>query len=109
MYDVNELDDDDLENDDIYFPTIGLYDFFIFDLLLLTVIPGNMSNPTRVFIAFGCIICVQIGDLCTDLMIEYFEKGMPAIPFPMITVTAYAIIIDAIIQYSNTDCENLLT
>ena len=107
VYDINELDED-VKREDKCFPVIGLGDFFFFNLLLLFVIPENSSIVTRGCIAFVCIIIVQLGDLCTIYMLPYGDpKGVPAVPFPTVFVTAYAIALDAIGQYSDIDCESL--
>jgi len=65
VYDINEVSDDDEENDDLNFPVIGLADFGLFNLLLLFVIPIHSSITIKAWIAFGCIISVLIGSLCT--------------------------------------------
>ncbi len=108
-YDINEPDDD-VEDDNQSFQVIGLADFFFFNLLLLFVLPINSSIATKVCIAFVCIIIVQLGDLCTSCMLSYVSdnNGLPAAPFPTVFVTAYAIAVDVIIEYSNIDCENLM-
>jgi hypothetical protein len=105
--DINELDDD-VEDDNQSYQIIGFADFFFFNLLLLFVLPANSSIATRVCIAVGCIIMVQLGDLCTTFMLPYVSDGLPAVPFPTVFVTAYAIVVDAIIEYSNIDCKNLM-
>jgi hypothetical protein len=109
VYDINELNDD-VSNENKSFPVIGLGDFFFFNLLLLFVLPVNSSIPTRVCTALICIITVQLGDLCTTCLIPYVNnhKGLPALPFPTVFVTAYAIVVDVIIQYSDIGCENPL-
>jgi hypothetical protein len=107
VYDINELNDD--VDDEDCFSVIGLGDFFFFDLLLLVVIPDNSSITTRACIAFGCMISVQFSDLCTGSMFSYVDSpSLPALPIPTIVVTAYAIVIDAIIQYSSMDCDDPL-
>jgi hypothetical protein len=108
VYDINELNDD-VENENKIFPMIGLGDFFFFNLLILIVIPLNSSMTTRLCTAFVCIMIIQLGNLCTGCFISYDDsKGIPAVPFPTIFVTGYVIAVDAIIQYSNTPCENSL-
>jgi hypothetical protein len=105
--DIRELTDDDMENEDLDFSAMGTGDFHLFDLLLLFIIPIDSSITIKACIAFGCIISVQIGNLCTNYMFYYTDTGpLPALPFPVIVVTAYTIVLDAIIQYSNHACEN---
>ena len=106
VYDINEMNDD-VENESEFNPMIGWGDFFAFDLLLLLVIPNNCSITIRTCTAFGCIISAQIGDVCTSFMRPYTDSDyLPAVPLPTIAVTAYAIAIDAIIEYSNLFCED---
>ena len=107
LYDINELNDD-IGDDNEVFPITGLADFFYFDLLLLFILPVNCSFGSRVFIAFVCIILVQLADLCTVWVILLSDcRHWPGLPFPTIVVTAYMIAIDYFIGYSNT-CEDLI-
>ncbi|CAF3360143.1 unnamed protein product [Rotaria socialis] len=106
--DINEMNDD-MENENECNSMIGWGDVFAFDLLLLLVIPNNYSITIRAYTAFGCIVCAQLGDLCTSFMRPYTDSNdLPAVPLPTIAVTAYAIAINAIIEYSNLDCEDPL-
>lgn len=106
-YDMNEWTED-MEKEDRCFPVLGLGDFFYFNLLLLFVIPVNSPIITRGCIALICIVLVLFGDLCTTLMRRYGAPDvLPAIPFPAVLITIYAIILDAIGQYLDTDCEGL--
>ncbi len=107
MYDINEVSDDDEENDDLNFPVIGLADFALFNLLLLFVIPIHSSFTIKAWIAFGCIVSVLIGSLCTGYLLHNRHfVFLPALPFSVVAVTAFTIIIDAIIPYSNYGCED---
>lgn len=106
-YDINELNED-VENEDADFSVIGLGDFFYFDLMLLFVIPFNSSIITKGCLAFICIIVVQLGDLCTIYMGRFiYPKSIPAVPFPTVFITTLVIVLEAMGQYSDTDCEIL--
>ncbi len=108
VYDFQEMNND-MENENKCNPKIGWADFFTFNILLLLVIPNNSSITIRACIAFGCIISAQFGDMCTSFLMSYTNSDyLPAVPLPTIAVTAYAIVINAIIEYSNVDCEDLL-
>ncbi|CAM4888284.1 unnamed protein product [Rotaria socialis] len=108
VYDINELNDD-VEKEDKCNSFLGWGDFLIFNILLLLVIPTNSSITIRTCIAFGCIVSVQLADICTDSLLHYTDSdSLPALPLPTIAATAYAIVVDAIIEYSNLNCENLL-
>ena len=86
----------------------GFYCVYDFNLLLLFIIPANSLIITRRCVTFICIIIVLFGDLCTTFMRCYgVPDGVPAVPFPAVLITAYAIIPDAIGQYLDTDCESL--
>ena len=102
-YDFNEWIED-MENEDTYFPMIGLGDFLFFDLLLLFVVPFNSSIITKGCIAFICIIVVQFGNLCTRYMGRFtYSESMPGLPFPTVFVTTFAVVLDAMGQYLDTD------
>ena len=104
VYDINEMDDE-MENKNKTVSGIGWGDFLVFNLLLLLVIPTNCSITIRLCVAFGCIISVQLAELCNDFILHYSDvEDVPALPLPTIAVTAYAIVIDAIIEHFNFDC-----
>ena len=108
-FDINELSEDE-ENEDTGFTVIGLGDLFYFNLMLLFVIPLNSSIITKGWIAFICIIVVQLGNLCTNYIPRFdYPNGVPAVPFPTVLVTTFAVALDAMGQYSDTDCEILST
>ncbi|CAM4894670.1 unnamed protein product [Rotaria socialis] len=102
--DINELNDD-VEYKDEYTSIIGWGDFFAYDLLLLLVASTNSSITIRACIAFGCIISVQLGDICTRFIDSKLDSnGLPGVPLPTIFVSGYAIAVKAIIEYLNLDC-----
>jgi hypothetical protein len=88
---------------------LGLADIFAYNLLLLIVLPAYSSLTTTAWIAFGCIISVQIGDICTGFMFYYYDnEDMPGLPLPVIAVFTYTVVLDAIMQYSSSACEDAL-
>jgi hypothetical protein len=109
VYDINELNDP-VKDGEKGVSGIGSADFFFFDFLLLMVIPTNSSITIITCIAFGSIICVQLADSCTGLMLRYIDRsnGLPALPLPTIAITGYAIAINAIIEYLDVSCDDPL-
>ncbi|CAF4352179.1 unnamed protein product [Rotaria magnacalcarata] len=106
--DINELNNG-VKNWDRCVSAIGWGDFPIFDVLLLLVIPCNSSIIIRACIAFGCIVSVELANLCTGFILYFSDfNGLPALPLPTAVVSAYAIFVGAIIEYLNLDCEDTL-
>lgn len=59
------------------------------------------------YIAFGCIISVQLSDFCDGSMFCYIDVvGLPALPLPVVAVTSYAIAINVTNEYSNVSCND---
>jgi hypothetical protein len=48
-------------------------DFLVFNFLLLLIIPTNCSITLRICIAFGCIVIVQLADLCKPFKLSFSE------------------------------------
>jgi hypothetical protein len=79
-----------VENKDKGVSGIECGDFLVFNFILLLIIPTNCSIALRICIAFGCIVIVQLADLCNDF------KDLSARLLGTIAATAYAIIVDEI-------------
>ncbi|CAF2988016.1 unnamed protein product [Rotaria sp. Silwood2] len=108
VYDINEPNND-VEDEDKCFSAIGWGDLLIFNLLLLMVIPSNSSLTIKICIAFGCIVSIEFAEICNGFILYCIDfNGLPALPLPTAAVTAYMIIVNAIIEYSNVDCINSL-
>ena len=80
--------------------SLGLGDFFIFNLMLLTVLPSLSSMTTKVCVTIGHIIAVQIGQEATfQLGCLYNQCTQPALPLPVVAVSIYAILLNSFIEY----------
>ena len=88
---------------------MGDGDFFLFNLLLLWILPPLSSTTTQICIFFGMIINVQIGYMLTDWIGSLWkEYKMPALPLPVIFISVYALIVDFILQSLDIDCVKML-
>jgi hypothetical protein len=92
--DDNESDEEDYE------VFIGHGDFYIYNLMLLSILPPLSSTITNMFVTIGYIITVQI-DCEATRWIDYFgdRLGLPGFPLPVVIVSTYAVILDALIEY----------
>ncbi len=76
---------------------LGGSDFFVYNLLLLWLLPPLSSTTIKLLILFGLSINVQIGLVLTDCSRSLYEVcRMPGLPLPVIFVSTYALIIDCI-------------
>ncbi|CAF4432706.1 unnamed protein product, partial [Rotaria magnacalcarata] len=90
----NELDEKG------YSLSLGLGDFLIFNLMLLSVLPHLSSITIKMFIAIGHIVAVQIGQEATYRLGRLCDQSaQPAVPLPVIIVTLYTILLKAFINY----------
>jgi hypothetical protein len=87
---------------------IGLGDFTVYNLMILCIMNPVWSTTTQIFVAFGCIVCMQVGNYSTKLLSEIWdERIMPGLPCPVVSFSIYIIIIDFIMNYTSNDCSNL--
>ena len=85
--------------------SLGLIDFFVYNVLLLLTLPPFSSIITKMCVAFGAIISVQVGGLLTDwLQFRLNVFPGPGVPLPVITVSIYLFILDIIIPNSFNQC-----
>ena len=78
---------------------LGLDDFFIFNLMLLTVLPPLSSLTVQIYVLIGHIIAVQIGQEATyqlGRLVKQWEQ--PAAPLPVVVVSLYCILINIFID-----------
>jgi hypothetical protein len=88
---------------------LGDGDFFLYNLLLLWILPPLSSTTIQICVLFGLIINVQIGIILTGWIGSLWkEYRMPALPLPVIFISAYALIIDFILQSLDIDNVQLL-
>jgi hypothetical protein len=88
-----------------YIPMIGLGDFFYYNLMLLFLLQPPLPMTTKIYMAIGVIISVEVGYMAT-IWISIFrnvENAAPGLPLPVITYSIYTILVDIFMQYSNLD------
>ncbi len=96
---------DDIMDEDNYVPILGLGDLFFYNLMVLFVLPPLLPITTKICVAIGCIISVQVGYMVTIWIAAFWnvETPVPALPLPVIIYSIYTILVDIFIQYSNLD------
>jgi len=85
--------------------SLGLIDFFVYNILLLLTLPPFSSIITKMCVAFGSIISVQVGCVLTDwLQSRLNVYPAPGVPLPVITVSIYLFILGIIIPNNVNQC-----
>jgi hypothetical protein len=80
--------------------SLGLGDFFIFNLMLLTIQPCSSSIITKICITIVHIIAVQLGQEGTNWLGRlYGVSSKPAVSLSFIMVSIYAIVLNSFIDY----------
>ena len=88
--------------------SIGFGDFFVYNTLVLVVLPPSSSIITKMCVTFGSIISVQIGFFLTDYLHSVEEiLSTPGVPLPVITVSTYLLILDNIVPEKFNQCIKL--
>jgi hypothetical protein len=78
--------------------SLGLGDFNDFNLMILYILQVQWSFLTRLLVVLGCIISIQVGYCGTLYMEKLWSIDIsPALPFPVVIFSIYAIIVDVII------------
>ncbi len=87
---------------------LGLGDFFIYNILVLITIPPSAPMIIKVCVAFGTLVCVQIGHLLT-YRLECLMKvtTAPGVPLPVMTVSIYMLVLDIILPKYFNQCIEL--
>jgi hypothetical protein len=81
---------------------LGFADFYVYDLLLLLVMTQSSSMIAKIYLMFGCIISVQVGQLLTFWLQRRAKiRVVPAIPLPVIMVSVYIFFLDIIMPNFN--------
>jgi hypothetical protein len=84
--------------------SLGLGDFFVFNLMILFILQPQWSITTKIFVVIGCIINIQVSEYGTSYLIQSWQlSGGPALPFPVIIYSLYIIILNVIIYAINID------
>ena len=85
--------------------SLGYGDFFDYNLLVLFVLPPSSSLMTKIYVAFGAILSVQLGSLLTHLLQRLAKKySAPGVPLPVITVSTYLFILGLIMPNEYNLC-----
>ena len=84
---------------------LGLGDFFLFNTMVLVILPPMWSMARKIVVVVGCIISIHVGQYGTVCMGRFWRlHRAPALPFPVVTFSIYAMIVNAIMRYINNDC-----
>jgi len=84
---------------------LGLIDFILYNMLLLLTLPPFSSIITKICVAFGSIISIQVGCLLTDWLQSRMKlQSTPGVPLPVITVSIYLFILGIIIPNNFNRC-----
>jgi hypothetical protein len=98
VYYTSNFDNEEVNVDNTEY--IGLGDFYMYNLMLLTILPRLSSLRTKVYVLIGHIIAVQMGLKLTDqLGCRYDQRIRPALPLPVIAVSFYAFLLKNYIEY----------
>jgi hypothetical protein len=86
---------------------LGFGDFAVFNVLLLILLSLFPSTEVKVWIAFGFIISIIIGQLSTCYLQQLWNlRGMPALPLPVICFSTYVLLLDFLMTFSD-ECAGL--
>jgi hypothetical protein len=92
FYITHELDHDDPDDDQ---ESIGIGDFFIYNWVLLFILPPFKFIQEKTLVLIGHIISVQMGFWLTRFLGHYWQsKRLPAVPFSVVCVSLYALVVD---------------
>ncbi|CAF3419174.1 unnamed protein product [Rotaria socialis] len=80
--------------------SLGTSDFLILNLMLLLILPPVSSMATKVYVAIGHIIAIQIDQKGTSRFgCSFNQYLLSALPLPVIFSSLYAILLNAFVQY----------
>ncbi len=81
---------------------LGFMDFFVYNILLLLVVPQSSSIAVKACVIFGCIVSVQVGLLLTHWL-KYLVNiyVVPGVPLPVIMVSVYIFLLRIIMPNFN--------
>jgi hypothetical protein len=81
---------------------LGDADFFVYNLLLLWILPPLSSITIQMLVLFVLSITVQIGLMFTHFIGSRWKVyRRPALPLPVMFISTYALIVDCIIKSLN--------
>jgi hypothetical protein len=85
--------------------SLGLGDFFVYNMLILIMLPPSSSITTQICVTFGSIISVHVGSFLTDWLCSLTGNlSAPGIPVPVITVSIYFWILNIIVPKKFDQC-----
>jgi hypothetical protein len=92
-----------------HWEALGGADFLTYNLLLLWLLPSLSSITVQLCVRFGFIISIQIGIMITKWIGSLWKQNvMLTVPFPVIVVSTYAILVDFITQSLDIDNHKML-
>jgi len=98
VYYTWDLDDDKLDEEGTLV-CLGLGDFYVFNLMLLSVLPPLSSMTMKVCITIGYIVAIQIGQEGTALLRYFWKQSIqPALPLPIVAVLIYSFLLSIFIE-----------
>lgn len=78
---------------------IGAGDFLAYNILLLLIISSYSSVIMKLYIAFGCIICILIGLILTFELGNLMKQNiLPGVPLPVMIFSTYVVFLDIFIK-----------
>jgi hypothetical protein len=88
-------DDESIRAEKRDFECLGLGDFYFYNLMLLWILPPLSPVSTKVAIAVGHVLAVQIGLDVSDRLAHFYKQvSCPALPMPVVAVSIYAFLLD---------------
>lgn len=98
-----DIDDDNFDNENCL--SLGLGDFLVFNLMILSIQSSFWMITTKIYVLLGSIIIIQFGHSCMRIVQRIWnESCMPMLPFAVIPFTAYVIILHNILFYQINKC-----
>ncbi len=84
---------------------LDLGDFFFYNLMVSFVLSSLTSIEMKIFVGIGCIIFIKIGYTITKWisLLLYGKRNGPALPLPVITFTAYTILLNVFVGDFDSD------
>jgi hypothetical protein len=83
-------------------------EFFVYNMLVLLVLPPSSSIITQICVTFGSIISIQVGCFLTDWLCYLVGNfSAPRIPIPVIMVSLHIWILNIIIPKEFDQCIEL--
>ncbi len=99
IYYTWDIDDDDKFDEKDILICLGIGDFYVFNLMLLTILSPLSSMTINVCITIGYIIAVQIGQEGTARIGNFCNQSkQPALPLPIVSVLIYSFLLSMFVE-----------